>query len=373
MIRFLTLLFIFSVSYPFSVVQAADEVKIGAIFAKTGEAAEENLVLFQAARFAVDEINSKGGIRGKKVRLLEYDNHSTAIQSLLAAKQAVKDNVVAVIGASWSTHSLAIAPYLQKMQVPMISPDSTNPKLTKIGDYIFRACVSDTWQGKILANFAANHLKSQRVVILQNIKSDYSIGLAEVFQNDFGKMGGEVVAVYNYKTQQTDLTAELEQVKDLEPDLLFIPGYGESGYIVKQARKMGIKAKMMGGDTWSYKEFVAYGGQDLEEGYYSSHWNKNLETKEAQDFVKRYSINYEVTDYVAGGYDAAMILFEAIERADSLDRKAIRDQLAVTKDYKGVTGNITFDQNGDAIKQMLMIKITDGKTNIVATIKPEQG
>ncbi|MDP5254987.1 MULTISPECIES: ABC transporter substrate-binding protein [unclassified Vibrio] len=352
-------------------VQASDNtIKIGAIFAKTGEAAEENMVLFQAVRFAVDEVNQLGGIHGRAIELLEYDNHSNAIQSLQAAQRAVADGVLAVIGASWSTHSLAIAPYLQKMQTPMISPDSTNPRLTAIGDYIFRACVSDTWQGKLLSKFAWSQLQGQTAIILQNTNSDYSIGLSEQFALDFASMGGEIKAIINYKSDLNNLDDILSKVSASSPDILFIPGYGESGKIVKSAQNAGIKSKVLGGDTWSYKEFFVHGGQDLHEGYYSSHWNKSLTDTKSVDFVERYGKFYQITDYVAGGYDAAWILFEAMKRAKKIERQVIRDELANTRDFDGVTGRISFDSQGDAIKGMLIIKITDGKTQVLSKIDP---
>jgi len=178
--------------------KAEEVIKIAAILAKTGEAAKDNLELFQAVRFAVNEVNAEGGIDGKKIKLIEYDNHSTPIQSRQAAKQAVADGAVAVIGASWSSHSLAIAPYLQKMKIPMISPDSTHPDVTKAGDYIFRACFVDTWQGKALAGFARDELKAATAMIVQNINSDFSLGLAKVFAENFTSREGAVLSTLNY-------------------------------------------------------------------------------------------------------------------------------------------------------------------------------
>ena len=246
--------------------RAADRVKVAAIFAKTGEAAEDNLELFEAIRFAADEVNAAGGVHGKMIKLLEYDNHSTPIQSRLAAKKAVKDGAVAVIGASWSSHSLAMAPYLQKMKVPMISPDSTHPDVTTTGDYIFRACFIDAFQGRALAKFARKELKAATAVIVRNITSDYSLGLSEEFERRFTAEGGQVLAVLDYKFRQTAFRDLLEAAKRLNPDILFIPGHAESGYIVREAQNMGIQAKLLGGDGWPYRQFYANGGQDLKEG-----------------------------------------------------------------------------------------------------------
>lgn len=367
----LILLMVAFFSIGLSTSRAGDEITIAAIFAKSGGAAEDNLELFEAVRFAVDEVNDKGGLHGKKIKLIEYDNHSTPIQSRLAAKQAVKDGAVAVIGASWSSHSLAIAPYLQKMKIPMVSPDSTHPDVTKTGDYIFRTCFTDSWQGRALAMFARDELKATSTVIIRNITSDYSLGIAKIFEQNFTARGGQVLAVLNYKSRQTDFTDLLKKAKELNPETLFIPGHSESGYIVRQAQRIGIKAKMLGGDGWPYRQFYANGGQDLKEGYYTAHWNKNLDNEKTKDFIARYKNVYEVTDFAATSYDAAMLLFDAIKRADSIDPPAIRDALAATKDFNGVTGKISFNENGDPVKQVVVMKITDGRPALLMTITPD--
>ena len=351
-------------------VRAEDVIKVGAVFAKSGEAAEDNIELFEAVRFAVDQVNAAGGLHGRKVKLIEYDNHSTPIQSKLAARQAVKDGVVAVIGASWSSHSLAMAPYLQKMKIPMISPDSTHPDVTRTGDYIFRACFTDAFQGKALAQFASDYLKAKTVVIVRNITSNYSLGLAEIFTERFTAGGGKVLATLDYKSQQTDFADLLSQAKALHPDLLFVPGHAESGYVVRQAQTLGIHAAMLGGDGWPYRQFYANGGQDLKEGYYTAHWSKDLDTRETRDFIANYKKVYDVTDFAAISYDAAMLLFDAMRRAPTLDGPAIRDALAATRDFDGVTGKISFDANGDPVKQVVVMKITNGRPHLLTTITP---
>lgn len=347
-------------------------IKVGAIFAKSGEAAEDNLELFEAVRFAVEQFNSSGGLHGRTIQLLEYDNHSTPIQSKLAAKHAVKDGVVAVIGASWSSHSLAIAPYLQKMKIPMISPDSTHPDVTKVGDYIFRACFNDTFQGEALANFARNKLKASSAVIIQNINSDYSLGLSSSFKRFFDDHGGRIAATLNYKSNQTDFTSQLNHVRQLAPDILFVPGHSESGFVVRQAQNMGIRSIMLGGDGWPYKQFYANGGQDLHEGYYSAHWYKTLENPESVAFINQYNAVYDVTEFTATAYDAATLLFAAMRRAGSGESQAIRDALAKTRDFSGVTGKISFDANGDPQKQVVMMKITEGRPSLFSLVLPEE-
>ncbi len=350
---------------------AGEPIRIAAIYAKSGEAAEDNLELFEAVRFAVDEVNAAGGLHGRTIKLLEYDNHSTPIQSRLAAKRAVADGVVAVIGASWSSHSLAMAPYLQKMKVPMIAPDSTHPNVTRAGDYIFRACFVDAFQGKALAEFARTELGAATAVIVQNITSDYSLGLSQIFEKNFTVKGGKVLAILNYKFQQTDFGDLLKKAKQLAPDVLFIPGHAESGYVVKQAQDMGIRAAMLGGDGWPYRQFYANGGRDLKTGYYTAHWNKHLDNEKTRQFIARYKKVYEVTDFAAISYDAAMLLFDAIRRAEAVTPGAIRDALAATNAFDGVTGRISFDENGDPVKQAVVMKITNGRPEFLMTIAPQ--
>jgi branched-chain amino acid transport system substrate-binding protein len=350
---------------------AEGNIKVAAIFAKTGEASQDNLELFEAVRFAVDEINASGGLHGRQIHLMEYDNQSTPIQSRIVARQAVKDGAVAVIGASWSSHSLAIAPFLQKMKIPMVTPDSTHPDITKAGDYIFRTCFDDSLQGKALSNFARETLKASTAVIIRNITSDYSLGLSKIFAENFSTGGGTVYEMLNFKSQRTDFTDLLKEVKALNPDVLFIPGHSESGFVVRQAQQMGITAKILGADGWPYRQFYANGGQDLKEGYYTAHWSKSLDTEKTRDFIKRYKEVYEVTDFAATTYDAAMLLFDAIRRAESLNPASIRTALAATRDFDGVTGKISFNENGDSIKQVVLMKITDGRPALLKIMTPE--
>ena len=364
-------LFIFFAGAGSSPSLAEETIKIAVIYAKSGEAAEDNLELFEAVRFAVDQANARGGLHGKKIKLLEYDNHSTPIQSKLAAKKAVKEDVLAVIGASWSSHSLAMAPYLQKMKVPMITPDSTHPDVTRAGDYIFRACFTDEFQGKALAQFARQDLKAKTAVIVRNITSDYSISLTKIFQQQFTAAGGKVSQILDYKFDRTDFKDLLKPVVLQPADALFVPGHAESGFVVRQAQELGITAKMLGGDGWPYRQFYANGGSDLREGYYSAHWNRDLDTKKTKEFISIYKKVYAVTDFAAISYDACMILFDAVRRARPLTRQAVRDALAATKDFEGVTGKISMDVNGDPVKQLVMMKINEGRPFLLKTIRPD--
>ncbi len=367
-----TLLYFSMVFTFFSTTVRADdnEIKIASIFAKTGTASASNFQLIQAVRFAVEEINANGGLLGKKLKILEYDNCSTPIQSNQAARKAVKDGVVAAIGASWSDHSLAMAPVFQKAGIPMISPDSTNPKLTRVGDFIFRACFSDTFQGQVLAKFATEEFHANTAVLLVKIVSSYSIGLAETFSKEFTRLGGKVLAEETYKDGQKDFSAMFAKIKELQPDVLFIPGHDECGFIVKQAQNRGIKAVLLGGDGWGYNQFYANGGQELKQAYYTSHWSKDLDTPESKRFVQQYQKQFELDESAGSGYEAVMLLADAIRRAGSTDRKAIRDALAATKSFKGVSGTFSIDAQGDPIKPVMVIKVEEGKSRFYKAITP---
>jgi len=351
-------------------VQAKETIKIAVIFSKSGIAAPANLYHLQAVRYAFEEINERGGILGKQVKILEFDNHSTPIQSRLAAKKAVRANVSAVVGAAWSSHSLAMAPLLQKEKIPMISPSSTNPKVTRIGNYIFRACFIDPFQGYVLAKLAAHELKASTSVIIEDITSAYSLGLSSVFNKHFQLEKGTVLSVLGYKKTRKDFEDLLLKVKNLNPDVLFIPGHDESGLIVKQAQEMGIKATMIGGDGWAYRQFFSNGGHELKIGYYSSHWSKDVDNPKSREFVKKFRKVYDINDFSGVAYDAVMLLADAIQRAGSTDREKIRDALENTKNFQGVTGSITLDSNGDPVKPAVIMKIINGKAIYYKTISP---
>ena len=349
---------------------AADTIKMAAIFAKSGAASSSTIHHFQAVRYAVGELNAAGGLLGKKIKVLELDNCSSPIKSKLAAMKAVQENVTAVIGCSWSDHSIAVANVLQKHGIPMISPDSTNPDVTKVGNYIFRAGFVDTFQGNVLSAFASQTLHTNNAVIMQCINSAYSLGLSRSFQTDFTARGKEILAILNYKQTQKDFSTIIEKTIKLAPDLLLIPGYDESGLIVKQAQEMGISATMLGGDGWSYREFFAKGGMELKKGYYTCHWTKGLTTLKSRNFVEKYQRVYEVNEAAALTFDAVMLLADAIQNAGSLDRKKIRDTLG-SLDFIGVTGRITLNETGNPERPAIVMEVIDGKSQFLQLVDSE--
>ncbi len=352
--------------------QERDPIKVGAIFARTGKAMSSNVHLFEAVRYAVKEINENGGVLGRPLKVVEIDNHSSPIKAKLAARKAVKENVAAVVGCSWSDHSIAAARVLQEAGIPMISPDSTSPELTKIGDYIFRMCYTDPFQGRALASFARNDLEAEKAGIIQCITSTYSMGLAQSFKNVFERQGGEIVAQKSYKDREQDFSSVLQELKAYDMDVMFIPGHGESGVIVKKAREMGITCPMMGGDGWGYKEFFSSGGVWLEEGYYTTYWSPRIDSPRTEDFVNSYGRNHRINDNAPFAYDAVMLLADAVRRAGSVKGEDIRNALSETEDFVGVTGGADFDKYGDPRKPAVIMKISNGKKKFHSLIRPQE-
>ncbi len=352
---------------------AFEPVKIACITSQTGIAVDDSLPIIQGAQLAVDEINGNGGLLGKPVELIFLDNKSTSIGSKTAAEKAVKLKVTGVIGASWSSHSLAMAPVLQKAGIPMITPASTAPKVTEIGNYIFRVCFTDDLQGRIMALFARNTLKAATAVVLQNINEQYSLTLSNYFRQSFIKSGGKILLTGNYTDKCVDFSDILKEIKKIKPDVIFIPGYSrDSGLIIHQAGKMGIKAVFLGGDGWSLNMFD-YAGDYLNGSYAAAPWQKSLPFPESRHFQKIFYKKFKKPVYngvIALAYDATRLFCRAVNNAGTIDRKIIRDVLARTFDFKGATGNITFDGTGDPIgKQVVIMKFDNHTYYYIKTVK----
>jgi branched-chain amino acid transport system substrate-binding protein len=354
---------------------AVEPVKIAAIFAKTGIAVTHNTPHVQVVELAVEEINNQGGLLGRPVELLVLDNKSTPIGSSLAAKQAVQLQVTAVIGAGWSSHSLQMAPVLQQAKIPMITGASTNPKVTLIGDYIFRTCFIDSFQAPAMAQFAFTELGSRTAIVLEIINEEFSLTLAELFVSSFQQYGGKVILKESYENDAVDFANLLNEVKRLQPDVVYVPGYArDSGLLIKQAVSMGIRTTFLGGDGWSSPLIYTLGGNALEGNYYSAHWHHDVRSSQSDHLQKMYyqiysrkipHINAPLT------YDAVMLLADAIQRAGTFDRAKIRDALAETKGFQGATGTITVDENGDPLnKSLVIIKLGKDAPEYFKTIQP---
>jgi len=345
-------------------------IDIAAIYALTGAAAEANAYALRGVGYAVDEINHQGGVLGKKINLLVFDNQSTPIGSTIAAKKAAAANVVTIVGPDWSSHAIAVARVAQDHGIPMISSLSTNPEVTKIGNYIFRACFTDDFQGKVIARFARQDLNAATAVTFVDVTSDYSLKLSEIFRKHFEKLGGRIVLELDYKLKQQLLDKDVQKAVKTHADVIFIPGHDESGAIAKQLQDAKASSIFLGGDGWGNPVFFKKGGSGLNLGYYSTHWSVHLDSDRSRSFVKKYIHSEASVDNIALGYDAMMLLAQAILRADSTDRKKIRKAIADTRSFKGVTGIIDFNDYGDPIKNAVFMEIRNGKPRYLKTLKP---
>ena len=350
------------------------EILVGEFGSFTGSEATFGISTSNGIKMAFDEKNKAGGIKGKQLKLISLDNQGKAEEAASAVTRLITQNgVIAVLGEVASSRSLAAAPIAQQNKIPMISPSSTNPKVTEVGDYIFRVCFIDPFQGTVMAKFASENLKAKKVAILRDVKSDYSVGLADYFIKKFKELGGEVVSDQSYQSGEMDFKAQLTQIKAAKPDAVFVPGYyTEVGLIARQARQLGLNAPLMGGDGWDSSKLYEIGGTAINGNYFSNHYTTESTEPVVVDFIKRYKERYgDTPDGLAAlGYDAAKVLIEAMERAPELKPSMIRDEIAKTKDLVGVTGKITIDAQRNAVKPAVVVKVDGNVNRFVTTIAP---
>lgn len=355
-------------------VEKSQEVVIGVFGSLTGTTATFGQSTRKGVELATAEINAKGGLLGKKIRLVIEDDQAKPEEAqTVATKLVSKDRVVAMIGETASSRSLAAAPVCQQAGVPMVSPTSTNPKVTQVGDYIFRVCFIDPFQGQAMAKFAAETLKLKKVAILRDIKNEYSVGLADVFIDNFTKLGGAIVADQSYGEGDTDFSAQLTSIKSNAPEAIFVPGYyTEVGLIAREARKLGITVPLLGGDGWESPKLWEIGGEALNGCFYTNHYSLNDPSPAIQNFVKAYRSQFqEMPDAVGAlSYDAMRVLAAAILKAGTTNGPQLREALAGTKNFAGVTGNITLDANRNAVKPAVVLRVNNGKLEFVQRVNP---
>ena len=353
---------------------SGETIKIGEVGSLTGDKATFGISTHQGIELAILEANEAGGVKGKKLEIVQYDNQGKPEEAATAMNRLItQDKVIAVLGEVASSISLAMAPLAQSNKIPMVTPSSTNPRVTQVGDYIFRVCFIDPFQGNVMATFAADHLKAKKVAILQDIKSDYSTGLAEFFAKKFKEKGGEIILTESYAEKDIDFKAQLTSIRSKKPDAIFVPGYyTEVALIARQAKELGINAPLLGGDGWDSPKLFEIGGKAVEGSYLSNHYSAEDTAEHVQSFIKKYKAKYGVIPdgLAAMGYDAAVILVDAMKRAGELTPAAIRDTLAATKDFKAVTGIITINSDRDAVKSAVVMKVDSGNFKYVTTINP---
>lgn len=348
---------------------SGDKVRIGVFMSTTGSTANFGISSVNGIKMAADEINAAGGINGKQVELLVQDDRSDASEAAtIVTKFVTQDQVHAVIGEVASSRSIAAAPIAQNAKIPMLTPSSTNPEVTKKGDFIFRSCFIDPYQGAAIAQFAAKTLGAKTAAIMVDRKNDYSTGLEKVINATFAKFGGKIVATQSYQEGDQDFNAQLTSLKGANPEVLFVPGYyNDVGLIAKQARDKGIMVPLIGGDGWDSEQLYKIGGTALNGSYFTNHYSPFDTDPRVVKFVNDYKSRYNSTPdaLAATAYDAANIMFDAIKRSKSLSGPDIRDALAATNAFPGVTGTVTFNQQRDAVKPIVMIEIKDGGTYAV--------
>jgi branched-chain amino acid transport system substrate-binding protein len=355
----------------------AEDLLIGHVASMTGDTATFGVSADEGARLALDEINSTGGVLGKQVKLLTEDDRSLADEAKAAANKLItRDKVTAIIGEIASSRSLAFAPICQEAEMPMLSPGSTNPKVTEVGDYIFRACFIDPFQGTAVAKFAMDNLKLKRFAILYPVNSDYGVGLRQFFIEAAKARGGEIVDEQSYtEGRDVDFRAQLTTIKAKNPEGIFVSGYyTEAGLIAQQARELGIKAILLGGDGWDSDKTITIGKSAVEGAYFSNHYSEEETRPEVKKFVEDYKkkFNGKTPDAMAIlGYDAMRLMVDAIKRANTTDGPAIRDALAATKDFPGASGLITIDDKRNARKPAVILKIEGGKFRYAGTVNPD--
>jgi branched-chain amino acid transport system substrate-binding protein len=351
-----------------------NEILIGEYSSLTGTTATFGQSTHHGLMLAVEEVNASGGVLGKKIRMITEDDQSKPEEAAIAATKLItRDKVKAIIGEVASSRSLAAAPICQENRIPMISPASTNPAVTQKGDYIFRVCYIDPFQGEVMGKFVFNSLKLTKAAILKDVKNDYSIGLAQFFTDAFTKMGGTIVAVQAYSEGDTDFKAQLTALKATNPEVVIVPGYyTEAALIVKQGRDLNMNMPFVGGDGWDSSKLIEIGGPALNNTYYNTHYSPDDTSTLVRNFVTKYESQFhEVPDAMGAlGYDAIRILFDAILRAGSTDGPQVRDALAATKDFDGVTGKISIDSDRNARKSAVIIAVSDGKPHYRETIQP---
>ena len=350
-------------------------IQIGFFGDLTGPTFNFGLSAKNGVLMAADEINQAGGINGHKIDIvIEDDKGSPEEAAQVAGKLIDRYKVVAIIGAGASGNSLAAAPKAQSARVPLIAPSSTNPAVTQAGDYIFRACFIDAFQGEVMAKFAANTLQAKKAAIMLDFNSPYSRGLTEFFELSFAKLNGQVVVKESYSQGDADFRGQLSLIKASSPDVIYIPGYyGDVAIIAKQARQLGLTVPLLGADGWDAPELWELGGDALNGSYISNHYSADDPSETIQRFVHAYRQRYgNLTPdaHAALAYDALRFLAEAIQRAGTNEESKLRDALAETRNFTGVTGIISMDRDRNAVKPAVILKLEDARYIYQETIQP---
>lgn len=345
-----------------------DVIKIGSMFELTGSAAAYGTSMNNAVHMAVDEINEDGGINGKQVEVVEYDTKTDETEAAsLTTRLGTRDQVTAIIGPATTGSMQAAIPSANTAQVPIMSPTATDDGVLtdsngEVHPYAWRTSFTNSFQGSALAQFANDELDAKSAVILSDNSSDYAIGLTETFKKVFD---GEIVASENFSEGETDFSAVLTNIKDMDFDVLYVPGYyEEAGPIIKQAREMGLDQPILGPDGMGNEILRELAGaENMNDIYYTSHFVVTSEDPAVQEFVSDYKdeFNVEADMFTGLAYDSVYVLKEAIESAESSDPKEVNEALKNITDFPGITGTFSFDEMHDPVKTVNIIEIQDNE------------
>lgn len=357
-----------------------DTIKVGANLEMSGNSASFGQSSVTGAKLAFDQVNAKGGVLGKKIEFIAADNKSEPSEATNAMQKLItKDKVVAIIAPDTSSAAIAAGQVNTAAKVLAITAMGTNPRVTvgddgKTKEFMFRACFIDPFQGPVMSNFAKSTLKAQKVAILIDNSSDYAKGLAQFFEEDWKKNGGTIVGKEGYLQKDTDFKATLTKINAAKPDMIYIPGYyQEVGMIIKQAREMGYKGPICGGDSWDSPSLPEIAGKaNLNNTYFSSMYSPDDTSPLNKQFVADYEKAYKAKPnvFAALTYDAALLIADAIKRAGSADPVKIKDAMAATKGFEGVSGTVTFDAKHNPVKSAVIIGFKDGAQVFKGKVNP---
>jgi branched-chain amino acid transport system substrate-binding protein len=360
--------------------QASPAAKLwfGHVGSMTGDDSTNGDSTDKGIKLAIEELNARGGVRGTQVDLKTYDDQGKPEEAATAAARLVtQDKVVVLLGEVASARSLAMAPIAEANRVPMVSPSSTDPKVTKDGGrtrtFVFRVCFIDPFQGTVMAKFARERGLA-KVAILRDVGKPYSVGLADYFLSSFRALGGTVVNDQSYKGGDRDFKAQLTAIKARAPEAIYVPGYyTDVALIARQARELGLRVPLLGGDGWGSEKLFEFGGQAVEGSFFSYHYSPDDPSPRIQSFIARFKARFgAIPDGMAAtGYDAAMVAADALRRASDTSGEAVAAALADTRGFPGVTGVIAFDADHNVAKPAVILEVKGGKAVYVATVAPD--
>lgn len=354
---------------------AAESIKVGLVTSLTGPVSTYGISVRNAIVMGVDQINAGGGISGRPIELIIYDDKGDATEAANITRRLIdRDKVALIMGPVITPCVLAAAPIAQAAGMPLITPTGTGDTITTIGDMIFRAAYKDSFQGETMARFVRENLKLERVSIIYDVANDYSTGLMNSFSKKFKELGGQITSVESYATNDNDFNAQLTSISMRNPQALFIPDYySAAGPIMMQARQLGIDVPMLGVDGWDSPELTKLAGGYDDGGYFVNHYSADDQTASTQAFIADYKAVYGVDPDALGAlaYDAILIVKAALEEANSTDAQAIKHAMGTASNISAATGTINMDPEGTPVKSVVVLQIQGNKQVLVDKVDPK--